>query len=95
MFLVSPVAGASLVTAQVNVRRVMATRGPKVIDPTPQEIETRTRRIRADWSERTHRIRSGWSVEAADRMDQWIAPLVHLSDLGHEEVDFDDRYWTN
>jgi hypothetical protein len=84
-----------LAAAQVNARHIMATRGPKVIDPTPQEIETRTRRIRADWSERTHRIRSGWSVEAADRMDQWTAPLVYLSDLGHEEVDVDDRYWTN
>ena len=74
----------------------MARRGPKTIDPTPQEIETRTRMIRADWSERTHRMRAGWSVDAADRMDQWTAPLIHLSDLGYDERDLQDHtYSTN
>ena len=74
----------------------MARRGPKTIDPTPQEIETRTRMIRAHWSERTHRMRAGWSVDAADRMEQWIAPLIHLSDLGFDEGDLQDHtYSTN
>lgn len=69
----------------------MGTRGPKTVDPTPQEIETRTRRIRDDWSERTHRMRAGWSVEAADRMGQWTAPMLSLAELGLDERDVDDR----
>jgi hypothetical protein len=72
----------------------MARRGPKTIDPTPQEIERRTKQIRAAWSERTHRIRSGWSVEAADKMDQWTAPVIRTSELRFDERD-DETHWWN
>ena len=60
----------------------MGARGPKTVDPTPQEILQRTQRIREKWNERTHRLRAGWTVQAADRMDQWTAPVVSLADLG-------------
>lgn len=74
----------------------MGARGPKTIDPTPQEIKYWTKRIRAGWSERTHRMRAGWTVEAADKMDQWMAPLVHLSDLGNENGEEEDSSpWSN
>ena len=74
----------------------MGRRGPRTVDPTPQEIEIGTRRIRAGWSERTHRMRAGWSVEAADRMDQWTAPLIHLTELGFDEHAVEDNpYWSN
>ena len=74
----------------------MARRGPKVIDPTPQEIEIGARLIRAGWSERTHRIRAGWTVEAADRMEQWTTPIVHLSDLCFDEAESEEYpYWAN
>jgi len=67
----------------------MGARGPKTIDPSPQEILHRTREIRDTWSERTFRIRSGWSVDAADRMDQWTVPVIKIADLclelGEEE----------
>ena len=69
----------------------MGMRGPKTIDPTPQEIEVRTRRIRDGWSERTHRLRAGWSVERADRMDQWTAPIIRVSDLGSEREE--ETHW--
>jgi hypothetical protein len=74
----------------------MGARGPKTIDPTPQEIQRRTREIREHWSERTHRLRAGWSVEAADRMDQWTAPMIRLADL-YLDVAEDDEVpcWTN
>lgn len=74
----------------------MGARGPKTIDPTPQEIQHRAREIREGWSERTYRLRSGWTVEAADRMGQWTVPVISLADLcldiGEEE---DSRYSYN
>lgn len=73
----------------------MGARGPKTVDPTPQEIECWTQRIRASWSERTHRLRAGWTVEMADRMDQWTAPVVHMSDLPPEWSDDDNPFLHN
>lgn len=73
----------------------MGARGPKSIDPSPAEIRRGTERIRSGWSERTFRLRSGWTVEAADRMDQWIAPLIHVSDAHSESDDEDYPYWSN
>ncbi|MCL4200901.1 MAG: hypothetical protein KJ000_00300 [Pirellulaceae bacterium] len=74
----------------------MGTRGPKTIDPTPSEIKRRTAKIRAGWSERTHRLRAGWSVEAADKMDQWTAPVLHIGDNWAELVEDEDYpYWSN
>lgn len=72
----------------------MGARGPKTIDPTPQEIRRRTKRIRAGWSERTHRMRAGWTVDAADRMDQWIAPTVRVSEINTDGMSEDDlKLW--
>jgi hypothetical protein len=74
----------------------MGARGPKSIDPTPQEIQLRAREIREHWSERTHRLRAGWSVEAADRMGQWTAPIIRLADLYLDAVDEEDNpCWAN
>jgi hypothetical protein len=74
----------------------MGARGPKTIDPSPQEILHRTREIREAWSERTFRLRSGWTVEAADRKDQWTVPQVNLADLCLEIGEEDDyRYSCN
>jgi hypothetical protein len=74
----------------------MGARGPKPYDPTPQEIEVRKRRIRDGWSERTHRLRAGFTADQVDRMDQWTAPLVHLSDLNLDSQDEDYYpYWAN
>ena len=72
----------------------MGARGPKTIDPTPQEIERSVRRIRDGWSERTHRLRAGWTVDMVDRMDQWTAPVIPIRDL---ELDFDndDPFFSN
>ncbi len=75
---------------------IMGTRGPKSIDPTPAEIRQRTARIREKWSERTHRLRAGWTVEAADRMGQWTAPLIHLGDIWPEPGEEEESpYWVN
>lgn len=71
----------------------MAARGPKTIDPTPQEIVCRTARIREGWSERTHRMRAGWSVEAADRMDQWVTPLVRINDCEEQFREIESHDW--
>lgn len=68
----------------------MATRGPKTIDPSPQEILHRTRKIRESWSERTFRLRSGWTVDAADRMDQWTVPVINLGELCLEASEEED-----
>jgi len=68
----------------------MARRGPKTIDPSPQEIQHRTHKIREAWSERTFRLRSGWTVDAADRMDQWTVPSINLGELCLEAGDEDD-----
>jgi hypothetical protein len=74
----------------------MGARGPKTIDPSPQEILHRTREIREAWSERTFRLRSGWTVDAADRKDQWTVPMINLADLCLEIGEDDDyRYSCN
>jgi hypothetical protein len=74
----------------------MGARGPKPIDPSPQDILLRTREIREAWSERTFRLRSGWTVEAADRMDQWTVPMIHIADLCFEVGEEEDyRYSCN
>ena len=73
----------------------MGARGPKTIDPTPQEIQRWTKRIRAGWSERTHRLRAGWTVEAADRMHQWTAPVVSLAEMCAEIGEDDLPYLSN
>jgi len=70
---------------------IMGARGPKTIDPTPQEIRHWTKKIREGWSERTHRLRAGWTVDAADRMDQWTAPVVHIDEMHLEMFDDDDN----
>jgi hypothetical protein len=75
--------------------KTMGKRGPKTIDPTPQEIERWTKRIRAGWSERTHRLRAGWTVEAADRMHQWTAPVISVAELCPEVHDEDNPFWSN
>jgi hypothetical protein len=76
--------------------QLMATRGPKTIDPSPAEIKRRTAKIRAGWSERTHRLRAGWTVEAADKMDQWTAPMLHIGDNWVDSIEEDDYpYWSN
>lgn len=72
----------------------MGARGPKTIDPSPQEILHRTREIRDTWSERTFRIRSGWSVDAADRMDQWTVPVIKIADLCLELGEEDDHSYS-
>ena len=73
----------------------MGARGPKTIDPTPQEIRHWTERIRAGWSERTHRLRAGWTVEAADRMDQWTAPVINITEIGGDGHDDDNPFLQN
>ena len=70
----------------------MGARGPKTIDPTPAEIRRSTERIRADWSERTHRLRAGWTVDAADRMDQWTAPVIRLADTCLDQFEEDEGF---
>jgi hypothetical protein len=92
----SSLAGHILLLLELSNRsHVMANRGPKTIDPTPQEILRRTAKIRADWSERTYRMRAGWSVEAADRMEQWVTPVVHLSDIVDAANDPEIANWAN
>jgi hypothetical protein len=73
----------------------MGARGPKTHDPTPQEIELRKQRIRDGWSERTHRLRAGYTADQVDRMDQWTAPIIRLSDLSLDLDDDDRPYWAN
>jgi hypothetical protein len=75
----------------------MGARGPKTIDPTPQEIRRWTKKIREGWSERTHRLRAGWTVEAADKMGQWTAPIVSVPDMYTDTAaeDEDYPYWSN
>lgn len=74
----------------------MGARGPKTIDPTPQEIRGWTKKIRAGWSERTHRLRAGWTVEAADKMEQWTAPVVNVAELQVDSIEDEDYpYWAN
>jgi hypothetical protein len=68
----------------------MGARGPKTIDPTPAEIQHCTAKIRSRWSERTHRLRAGWTVEAADKMNQWTAPVIHLGDAWQEGMEDDE-----
>ena len=71
----------------------MGARGPKTVDPTPQEIERCTRRIRAGWTERTHRLRAGWTVAAADKMGQWTAPVINLAESNIDLFeDYDNPY---
>jgi hypothetical protein len=81
-----------------NIEEVnlMGARGPKTIDPTPQEIRYWTKKIREGWSERTHRLRAGWTVDAADRMDQWTAPIIHIDDRHLDAIEDEDKpYWAN
>jgi hypothetical protein len=73
----------------------MGARGPKTVDPTPQEIQYWTREIRKGWSERTHRLRAGWTVEMADRMDQWTAPVVSMAELCLDPGDEDDSFYSS
>ena len=74
----------------------MGRRGPKTIDPTPQEIERWTKKIREQWSERTHRLRAGWTVEAVDKMHQWTAPVVSTAALHLDAADEEEYpYWAN
>ena len=74
----------------------MGARGPKTVDPTPQEIKRWTLEIRKGWSERTHRLRAGWTVDAADKLGQWTPPVVSLPELGLDERDVDDYpFWRN
>jgi hypothetical protein len=36
-------------------------------------------------------MRAGWTVDAADKMGQWTAPVVRVTDLGLDELHEEER----
>ncbi len=55
----------------------------KTRDPAPAEIERMCAEIRTQWNELTYKVRAGYgrNIEAVQKNEAWLPPLVDCSDL--------------